>query len=59
MPLFRDWLIATGLASEDQLATMEAAIEREIDEAVEFTLNSPYPDVAELKRDIYKDEVTV
>ncbi|MGP3791576.1 thiamine pyrophosphate-dependent dehydrogenase E1 component subunit alpha [Pseudomonas sp. B392_1p] len=58
VPLFRDWLIATGLASEDQLAAMEAAIEREIDEAVEFTLNSPYPDVAELKRDIYKDEVT-
>lgn len=58
VPLFRDWLIATGLASEDQLAAMEAAIAREIDEAVEFTLNSPYPDVAELKRDIYKDEVT-
>lgn len=57
VPLFRDWLIATGLASEDQLASMEAAISREIDEAVEFTLNSPYPDVAELKRDIYKDEV--
>ncbi|MNF22406.1 Acetoin:2,6-dichlorophenolindophenol oxidoreductase subunit alpha [compost metagenome] len=57
VPLFRDWLIATGLASEEQLSAMEAAIEREIDEAVEFTLNSPYPDVAELQRDIYKDEV--
>lgn len=58
VPLFRAWLIATGLASEDQLAAMEAAIDCEIDEAVEFTLNSPYPDLAELKRDIYKDEVT-
>jgi pyruvate dehydrogenase E1 component alpha subunit len=59
VPLFRNWLIKTGLASEDQLATLEAAIELEIDEAVEFTLNSPYPDLAELRRDIYKDEVNV
>ncbi|MFP3368622.1 MULTISPECIES: thiamine pyrophosphate-dependent dehydrogenase E1 component subunit alpha [unclassified Pseudomonas] len=59
VPLLRSWLIATGLASEDYLASMEADIEREIDEAVEFTLNSPYPDLAELQRDIYKDEVTV
>lgn len=59
VPLLRNWLIATGLASEDHLASMEAAIEREIDEAVEFTLNSPYPDLAELKRDIFKDEVSV
>jgi len=58
VPLFRAWLIATGNASEDQLATLEAAIERDIDEALEFTLSSPYPDVAELNRDIYKDEVS-
>lgn len=59
VPLFRAWLITTGNASEDELAAMEAGIEGEIDEALEFTLNSPYPDVAELKRDIFKDEVSV
>jgi pyruvate dehydrogenase E1 component alpha subunit len=58
VPLFRAWLIATGNASEDQLATLEATIERDIDEALEFTLSSPYPDIAELSRDIYKDEVS-
>lgn len=58
VPLFRAWLIATGHASEAELADMEALIAGEIDEAVEFTLNSPYPDLAELKRDIFKDEVT-
>ncbi|MBK5010929.1 thiamine pyrophosphate-dependent dehydrogenase E1 component subunit alpha [Pseudomonas sp. S60] len=58
VPLFRSWLIATGHASETELADMEALIAGEIDEAVEFTLNSPYPDLAELKRDIFKDEVT-
>ncbi|MOA57876.1 hypothetical protein D3C78_1821530 [compost metagenome] len=57
VPLFRAWLIATGNATEDQLAILETAIERDIDEALEFTLSSPYPDVAELNRDIYKDEV--
>lgn len=59
VPLFRAWLISTGNASEDQLASVEAAVERDIDEAVEFTLSSPYPDLAELNRDIYKDEVSV
>ncbi|UXJ50198.1 thiamine pyrophosphate-dependent dehydrogenase E1 component subunit alpha [Pseudomonas citronellolis] len=59
VPLFRTWLIATGNATEEQLAALEADIESEIDEALEFTLNSPYPDVAELKRDIFKDEVSV
>ncbi|MHC8320441.1 thiamine pyrophosphate-dependent dehydrogenase E1 component subunit alpha [Pseudomonas sp. GB2N2] len=59
VPLFRAWLISTGNASEDQLASFEAAVERDIDEAVQFTLSSPYPDLAELNRDIYKDEVSV
>ena len=58
VPLFRSWLIATGLASEEHLQSMETAIERDIDEAVEFTLNSPYPELVELTRDIYKDEVS-
>lgn len=57
VPLYRDWLIAAGHATEEELAAMESAIEREIDAAVEFTLVSPYPDIAELDRDIYKDEV--
>ncbi|TLX71335.1 thiamine pyrophosphate-dependent dehydrogenase E1 component subunit alpha [Pseudomonas nicosulfuronedens] len=59
VPLYRAWLIATGNASEEELATLESDIEGEIDEALEFTLNSPYPDVAELKRDVFKDEVSV
>jgi pyruvate dehydrogenase E1 component alpha subunit len=56
VPLFRAWLIAAGHAAESELADMEAAIEREIDAAIEFTLNSPFPDVAELRRDVFKDE---
>ena len=57
VPLFRAWLIAAGHASESELAAMEAAIEHDIDAAVEYTMSSPFPDVAELGRDVFKDEV--
>lgn len=58
VPAYRAWLIAQGHASEAELGEMEAQIERGIDEALEFALSSPYPDVAELRRDVYRDEVT-
>lgn len=57
VPLFRNWLISAKHASEEQLTTMEAGISLLIDEAVEFALNSAYPDLAELRRDIFKEEV--
>jgi pyruvate dehydrogenase E1 component alpha subunit len=57
VPLYRAWLVAAGHATEDELAKLEALIDAEIDEAVEFTLSSPYPDVAELRRDVFKAEI--
>jgi pyruvate dehydrogenase E1 component alpha subunit len=57
VPRFRAWLIANGHASEAQLADMEAEIEREIDEAVAFALSSPTPDLAELRRDVFAQEL--
>ncbi|TDY27024.1 pyruvate dehydrogenase E1 component alpha subunit [Paraburkholderia sp. BL6665CI2N2] len=57
VPLFRAWLIAAKHATEAQLTEMEANHNAEIDAAVEFALSSDYPDVAELRRDIFKDEV--
>jgi len=56
VPRFRAKLIETGVASEDQLAAMEASIEAEIDEAVEFALASPFPGVEELSRDVFAQE---
>lgn len=58
VPAFRKYLIDNKLATEDELAAMEAAIEKDIDEAVEFAKSSPFPDVAELRRDVYATEVT-
>jgi len=57
VPRFRQWLIAQGHAREGELAALEAAAEREVDEAVEFALASPYPDVAELRRDVFAQEI--
>ncbi len=57
VPAFRAKLIESGVTSEDQLAAMEAAIEKEIDEAVEFALASDFPGVEELKRDVFAEEM--
>jgi pyruvate dehydrogenase E1 component alpha subunit len=58
VPRFRQWLIDNQHSTEADLAAMEAAIEQEIDEAVEFAKASPFPDVAELRRDVFATEVT-
>jgi TPP-dependent pyruvate/acetoin dehydrogenase alpha subunit len=57
VPLLRAWLIATRQATEEELTAMEAAIEREIGEALEFALSSPQPDLAELRKDVFETEV--
>lgn len=57
VPRFRTKLIETGIATEEQLAEIEATIEQDIDEAVEFALASDFPGVEELKRDVFAEEM--
>ena len=57
VPRFRARLIETGIATEEQLTAMESDIEAQIDEAVEFALASPFPNVEELKRDVFAEEM--
>lgn len=57
VPRFRARLIDAGIATPDQLAGMEAEIEAQIDEAVEFALGSPFPGVEELRRDVFAEEM--
>ena len=57
VPRFRAILIANNVASEADLAAIEAQIEAAIDEAVEFALASPFPDEIELKRDVFAQEL--
>ena len=57
VPKLRARLIAEGIASEAVLAAMEAHIEADLDDAVEFALASAYPSAAEMKRDVYATEL--
>ena len=55
VPAFRAKLIETGVASEDQLAAIETDIARQIEEAIQFALNSDVPSAEELMRDVYAE----
>jgi pyruvate dehydrogenase E1 component alpha subunit len=57
VPRYRAWLVSEGHATEGALSEMEAGIEKEIDEALAFAMESPYPDLSELRRDVFRDEV--
>ena len=57
MPILRARLISEGIASEDDVAAIEADIDRQIDEALAAALAADFPDVAELKRDVFAEEI--
>lgn len=57
VPAFRAWLIAEGHASDQDLEQIEKQLVAEIDEAVAFALSSPYPEVNEIRRDVFAYEV--
>ena len=56
-PLFRTRLIAAGV-SESDLSAIESKISADLDAAVSFAFDSPWPDTAELGRDVYQQEMT-
>jgi pyruvate dehydrogenase E1 component alpha subunit len=58
VPLYRTWLISAGHATDEELSQMERAIDAEIDAALEFTLASAFPDAAELRRDVFEEEIS-
>jgi pyruvate dehydrogenase E1 component alpha subunit len=57
VPKLRARLIAEGIASEAELAAIEAQVEADLDDAVEFALASAYPALSEMKRDVYATEI--
>jgi pyruvate dehydrogenase E1 component alpha subunit len=56
-PIYRAWLIEGGHATESELQEIEGRHEAEIKRAMQFALDSPYPDEAEIRRDVYAVEV--
>jgi pyruvate dehydrogenase E1 component alpha subunit len=57
VPKFRARLLQDRIATEDQLAAIEAGIETLIDAAVAFALASPFPETDELRRDVFAQEI--
>ncbi|RVT94005.1 thiamine pyrophosphate-dependent dehydrogenase E1 component subunit alpha [Sphingomonas crocodyli] len=53
VPKLRALLIERGIATEDEVAKIDADAATEIAEAVTFAQESPYPDVAENLSDVY------
>ena len=57
VPRLRARLITEGHAKEEYLAKIDSDIAAQLDAALEFAMSSAYPDVAELKRDVYAHEL--
>jgi pyruvate dehydrogenase E1 component alpha subunit len=55
--LFRQKLIDTKVATDAELTAMEKKIDSDIEAAIQFALDSAYPDVVELRRDVYAEEI--
>lgn len=53
VPAYRTKLIDTGIATEEELASLEAGIAAEIEEAIQYALGSDFPPIEELTRDVY------
>src|SRR5579862_1837812 len=53
VPAWRTWLLQNGHATESELQQIDAAIQQEVEAAVEFALSSPEPDVAEMTTDVF------
>ena len=56
-PIFRTYLVENGHADEAALDAIDAAVQAEIEEAVRFAYDSPFPELIELKRDVFAYEL--
>ncbi|MEZ0116325.1 UNVERIFIED_ORG: TPP-dependent pyruvate/acetoin dehydrogenase alpha subunit [Heyndrickxia coagulans] len=50
---FKKFVLEQNLFSEADINTLEQKVEQEIEEAVKFSEESPYPDPSELLKDVY------
>ena len=51
--IFKKWLIGKGILSQEEIVKINKDIEAEIEEAVKFAKESPYPDPEETLEDVY------
>lgn len=59
VPAMRQLLIDDGYADDAALTAIEGNASQQIEDALQFARESEYPDVSELGRDVYAEEVLV
>ena len=52
---FRSWLVAEGIASEDDIEAVTAEIVKDAADAVAYAEAARYPDVSEVDMHVYAD----
>ncbi len=57
LPILRARLIAEGIASEEEVAALQSKIEAEVADAESFGMASAFPDAAEIRRDVFAQEI--
>jgi pyruvate dehydrogenase E1 component alpha subunit len=53
LALHEAWLVSEGLADKALLDRIQSEVAAEMDKAVEFAQNAPYPDPARVDEDVY------
>jgi pyruvate dehydrogenase E1 component alpha subunit len=57
-PKYRQWLIDNGHASSDALATIDGESKATVEAAMKFAFSSPLTEAAEIRRDVYANEIS-
>lgn len=55
IPRFEKYLVENEILTEEKLKEVENKVESQIDEAVDFANNSPYPELESVLEDVYTD----
>jgi len=53
VPIYREWLVKQKHTTEEDLSELEGSIAATLDEALEFALARPYPELEELNRNVF------
>lgn len=55
IPTTAGWIIERGLGTKELIDSLESQVKAEIDDAVQFAEDSPYPDPSELTEDVFAE----
>ena len=51
--LFKEWMVSNYLTDQNAISGNEAEVQKEVEAAVKFAIDAPYPGVDEVDQDIY------